>query len=123
MFRPTLRTQRVSYVPSRQYHGHATMARSLSKASFIRVSEHVDSPDAMKSDSYITNTLDLSIKHALASDLLKKCFECQSVNPKHYEELGVMKLIETYRVVGLEKPEVYEAYDRYLAQYKRRLNI
>ena len=103
---------------SRGYHEHANIAQYMRGAALSKVLEHLDDPEDMKHDAFIKHALDMSMKHALASDLLKKCCEKQSVNPEHYKVTGILKLIDAHRAGGLEKPEVYEAYDRYLSQYK-----
>ena len=123
MFRPAVCFRGSSYTPARQYHGHVGLCKTFARASLERALKYIGEPESAKADTYITRSMDLAMNHALASDLLKQCFENKPVNWTYYDDTGAKRLIKEHRVENLERPEIYEAYDRRLAEYKNRLSV
>lgn len=111
MFRPSLRpVSQVTRIPARGYHGHANFSQALNN--FVRDKNVEYNASAMRN-------LNLSMKHALASALLNKCVKNKDIDWTFFEKVGITKLIDEHRVSDLEEPEIYEAYDRRLSEYKR----
>lgn len=108
-----------SHIVQRKYHEHQKLHGEYARACYNHAVDYIENPDAMKHDKILELGMRRMIAHECAAKVLKTAVDNHVIDPRDYHS-DVFKFIDLHRQKGLEKPEVYLAYDRMMKKIGNR---